>query len=61
VVAVVKAVVVVASRYHTAEAPTGAVAVSTIDPVPHLDCVVFTVGNAGIVLIVAIVAFSVAA
>ena len=49
---------VTASRYHTAEAPVGAVAVSIIEPVPHLDCVVFTVGNAGTALIVAMVAFS---
>ena len=51
--AVVKAVVVVALRNHTAE-PVGAVAVKTIEPVPHLDCVVFTEAVSGTVLIVAV-------
>ena len=58
--AVVNAVVVVASRNHTAD-PVGAVAVNVIEPVPHLACVVFTVGNPGIALIVAVADFNVVA
>jgi len=60
VVAVVNAVVVVASRNHTAD-PVGAVAVNVIEPAPHLDCVVFTVGKSGTALIVAVADFNVAA
>lgn len=52
--------VVVASRNHTAD-PVGAVAVNVIEPAPHLDCVVVTVGKPGTALIVAVADFNVAA
>ena len=53
VVAVVNAVPPTSLRNHTAD-PAGAVAVNTIEPVPHLDCVVFTDGNPGKSLMVAV-------
>ena len=57
VVAVVNAVPPTALRNHTAD-PVDAVAVNTIEPVPHLDCVVFTTGNPGTALIVAVADFN---
>lgn len=58
VVAVVSAVPPIALRNHTADDPVGAVAVKVMDPAPHLDCVVFTVGDAGTALMVAVADFS---
>jgi hypothetical protein len=38
--------------------PNDAVAVNTIEPDPHLDCVVVTVDNPGTALIVAVADFN---
>ena len=57
VVPVVNAAPPTSLRNHTAD-PLGAVAVNTIEPVPHLDWVVFTVGKPGTALIVAVAAFN---